>query len=94
MWQMKNIYWIPVKWHEITAAEKEEDPTLEDYDNYLDCEMPEDGEEILITSKNGYVSTDICIIDDGAYGLKSGSSWTDDVKAWAKYPEPYEEARL
>ena len=89
MWQTKNVYWIPVKWHEITAAEKEEDPTLEGFDNLLDCSMPQDGQEILITTDDGCVMTDVCSIDDGYY-LESGLDWTKDVIAWADMPEAYE----
>ena len=91
MWQTKNVYWIPVKWHEITAAEKQEDPSLEKFDKMIDCEMPDDGQDILITLKSGNVIGDTCAVDWDGYFLESGLNWAEDVLAWAKYPDPYEE---
>ena len=52
----------------------------------FDCPMPENGEEILITSKYG-VEFDTCYNDDGYY-LDSNRSW-DEVLAWMPLPEAY-----
>ncbi|MBP3664941.1 MAG: hypothetical protein J6J03_07260 [Tyzzerella sp.] len=77
--------WIPIKWHETT-----DDDSLdkERYPLCLDCEMPEDGQEIVVCRKNGYVCADTCIYDDGYY-LDSDCDWIDDVIAWMPLPEPY-----
>ena len=86
---MSEIKWIPFKFHELTEQEKQEDERLADYDICLDCDMPTDGEEIIITTKDGYVMADTCTICGGYY-LESGLDWTEDVLAWAEMPERYE----
>lgn len=78
--------WIPIKWHETTDDESLD---KERYPLCLDCEMPEDGQEIVVCRKNGYVCVDTCIYDDG-YSLDSGCDWIDDVIAWMPLPEPYD----
>lgn len=84
--------WIPVKWHEITDEEREREGYPEDWLTMLDCLMPNDEEEILVTiksSKGGlYVEKDVCYVDDG-YSLDSGNVWIDDVVAWMPLPKPY-----
>ena len=82
---VENDGWIPVKWR---ATTDEDGIDKEEYPLYIDCPMPNDGDEILITSKNGYVSEDTCYDDDGYY-LDSGLDWVDDVKAWMPKPEGY-----
>lgn len=88
------VEWIPVKWHEITAEEREKEGYPAEWQIHLDCVLPNDGDEILITvySKNSepYVEKDLCYVDDGWY-LDSGYDWVDDVIAWAPLPEPYKE---
>ena len=83
--EVENGGWIPVKWR---ATTDEDGIDKEEYPLYIDCPMPNDGDEILITSKNGYVSEDTCYDDDGYY-LDSGLDWVDDVKAWMPKPEGY-----
>ena len=80
--------WIPIKYHEITDEEREENGYPNDWVYYLDCEMPEDGQEILVTTKNGYVEKDVCCLEDG-YSLDSGWDWREDVLAWMPLPEPW-----
>lgn len=82
--------WIPIKYHEITDEEREENGYPKDWVYYLDCEMPEDGQEILVTTKNGYVEKDVCYLDDG-YGLDSGWDWRENVLAWMPLPDAYRE---
>ena len=52
--------------------------------------MPDDGQEILITDKYGYVSIDTCYQDEG-FSLDSGKDWIDDVVARMPVPKPYKE---
>lgn len=83
--------WIPVSWHEITEEERAENGYPKDWDVYLDCEMPADEEEILITTRYGTVEKDVCYVD-GEFSLDSGYDWIDDVIAWMPLPEPYRES--
>ena len=85
------IYEETIRWHEVikrppTKEEKEE--YLEVWDcepeYILDCEMPDDEQEILIVTKYG-VDTDVCGIDEGYY-LENRGDW-DDVIAWAEIPK-------
>ena len=72
--------WIPVKWREPTEEESK-------YYTYMaDCEMPEDGQEILVTDGK-YVWKDECTYDDG-FGLDSLEDW-QNITAWMPLPEPW-----
>ena len=85
--------WIPVKWHTITDEEREHEGYPIEWVNFIDCIMPEDNQEILITveGKNGlrWVTMDTNYIDDGFY-LDSGFDWVEDVVAWMPLPSSYE----
>lgn len=50
-----------------------------------DCDMPEDGQEILVTLIGGDIGRDICYIDKMGYHLESGYDW-EDVFKWAPMP--------
>ena len=76
--------WIPVSWR---PAEGDE---ARHYMYMFTCEMPYDGQEILVTTDHGYVEKDINYIDDG-FHLDSGYDWINDIKAWMPLPEPYQE---
>ena len=76
--------WIPVTYH--TPKDKDEDML---YAYILDCPMPEEGQEILV-SFNGIVDMDVCCYDEGWY-LDNRGDWTD-VDAWMPLPEPYKES--
>lgn len=72
--------WTPIKWH------KNIDTIV------YDCEMPKDGQEILITTKTGKIETDICYIYNNEYFFES--CWPiEDIIAWMPLPlpVPYEE---
>ena len=78
------LEWIPIKTRELTEEEKEEYP---DCTFIYDCKLPEDGEEVLVTTWCGDVSMDTFCRDDGCYfeyGCDEG-----DVIAWMPKPEPY-----
>ena len=79
--------WIPVKTRPLTEEEKEEYP---DYSFMYDCKLPDDGEEVLLTTSCGYVVLDTFYCDDGCYF----ECYCDegDVLAWMPLPEPYKEA--
>lgn len=85
-----------VEWHKITTRPptNQEKEWYEEHEEYVpeyifDCEMPEDGEEILIATNWG-VDKDICCNDwDYGIGLEGRGDW-DGVLAWAEMPK-YEE---
>jgi hypothetical protein len=82
------IKWIPIKTRPLTGEEKEEYP---EWDCFLDCELQDDGQEILVTYKVGnkkMVSEDTFFNDDCCY-LDSGLELGEDVLAWAEKPEPW-----
>ena len=60
---------------------------LADIVYYLDCPMPEDGEEIIVTDGKR-VWTDENSIDIVGHCLESGNDWKD-IKAWMPLPERY-----
>jgi len=84
--------WIPVTYRDMDAEEIEqweaEYGTLAEEDKKVfSCPMPEDGQDILISTKYG-VSSDTCCYDGDAYWLDMHDDW-DDVDAWMPYPKPY-----
>lgn len=82
--------WIPIRWHEITDEERERESYPKDWVVHIDCEMPCDGDEILVQTKSGYIRWDVCY-EDGEFSLDSGWGWIEDIVAWMPLPEPYEE---
>ncbi len=79
--------WIPVKFRPLTKEEQEKYP---DYCYMADCLMPDEGDEILITTTHGTVEKDEAGFDDGFY-LDSVSAWQTDVVAWMPLPPSYQE---
>ena len=86
IWEQPQVGgWIPVTYHIPTREDGDE--VL--YAYILDCPMPEEGQEILV-SFNGIVDMDVCCYDEGWY-LDNRGDWTD-VDAWMPLPEPYKES--
>ena len=92
--------WIPVTRRPMTDDEWEElsdeakDYIDEDEKWFFDCPMPEDGQEILVSTRWG-VHTDVADNDiDGegfiSHGLEENGDW-EGVLAWMPVPEPYKE---
>lgn len=88
--------WIPVTDRPMTEEEVKEacekwgvkEEILEDWEKRVfTCPLPDDGQEILISTCWG-VSEDVCTWDDGCYGLECRGDW-DGVDAWMPKPEPY-----
>nr|DAD95029.1 MAG TPA: Protein of unknown function (DUF551) [Siphoviridae sp. ctGfF74] len=85
----KENGWIPVKYHQISEKERAEEFLSKDIQYMLDCKMPDDEQEILVT--NGETTwKDTCFIDSNGYYLDGGYDWID-ITAWQPLPEPYEE---
>ena len=78
--------WIPITMRPIEEEEKIYYPVAT---FMFDCPMPEDGQNILVSTKYG-VEYDTCYLDDGYY-LDSDRDW-EEVYAWQPLPEPYKEA--
>ena len=89
--------WIPIEYRPMSEFEYNE--FLAAY-GYLEpeerkmfcCQMPEDQQEILISTKWG-ICLDKCEIDlddndNPVYGLEERGDW-DDVMAWMPLPEQY-----
>ena len=85
----KENGWIPVKYHQISEKERAEESISNDIQYMLDCKMPDDGQEILIT--DGKTTwQDTSFIDCDGYYLDSNYDWID-ITAWQPLPEPYKE---
>ena len=85
----KENAWIPVKYHQILEKERAEESISKDIQYMLDCKMPDDGQEILVT--NGETTwQDTSFIDCNGYYLDSNYDWID-ITAWRPLPEPYKE---
>lgn len=84
--------WIPIKTRPLTDKEKEKYAYLGYSDEELgfmyDCLLPDDGEEVLITTRYDEVKTDTFYRDEGGYFESYCDE--DDVKAWMPLPKPYE----
>lgn len=87
--------WIPVKTRPCTDEEYEDLFEPWGYDipreevKMFDCPMPDDGQEILISSKRGFVGVDICYREeDNVISLESNEDF-ENIAAWMPYPEPY-----
>ena len=81
--------WHPVKLREMTEEEKERLAEIYQSTQIYDCDLPDPGEEVLITTKYGTVSVDAFFSDeqDGAYF--ENYCCEDEVLAWRRLPKPY-----
>lgn len=79
--------WIPMTTRPMTEEEREHYREWSDVDGDMifDCELPEDGQEVLVSS-GGYVCVDTFCTDDGCYfeGVD-----IEDVDAWMPKPPSY-----
>ena len=81
---LENSSWIPIKTRELTAEEKEENP---DITFMWDCPLPDDAQDVLITTCWGDVKIcTFCVDDLGSYFDEMDE---DEVLAWMPLPEPY-----
>ena len=90
--------WIPVKYRPMTEDEKAYwldrlwyDGECELSDNMMfDCQMPDDGQKILVCSKCGNIWIDTHEDDGGLMGLEENDDW-EGIVAWMPLPEQYKE---
>lgn len=83
--------WIPIKTRKLTDAEEQD--MLENSNYYytymFDCRLPENGEEVLVTTYTGEVTT-TTFYDEGIDGCSfEFYEGEDDVIAWMPKPKSY-----
>ena len=84
--------WIPITMRPMTEDEKLWHESCYDDAMILNCPLPEDGQEVLITvNGNTWIDTFIRDDTDGCY---FESYDIDEVKAWMPLPEPYKEKNI
>ena len=87
--QQERDRWRPFRCRKTT----EDDCSSFDY--IMECELPEDGQEILITvNNNGHEPVQIDTFFGGGgeeCALDSGYNLCDEAVAWRPLPEPYQE---
>ena len=85
-----NNGWIPFVQREMTEDEKE---SFGDFNFMLDCQLPDEDEEILVTYKfkdELYVYVDTFMRDGSECYLDSGRDFVTEAVAWRKKPQPYQ----
>ena len=85
-----NGGWIPFVQREMTEDEKE---SFGDLNFMLDCQLPDEDEEILITYKfkdELYVDVDTFMRDGSECYLDSGRDFVTEAVAWRKKPQPFQ----
>ena len=78
--------WIPFTTRPCTEQEKEEHP---DWEFYIDCQLPDDGDSILISTNSGYVREDKIFCEYDCWYLDSGYVIGEEAVAWMPLPDPY-----
>ena len=82
--------WIPVKFRTITDEEREENGYGIDVTHIADCELPDDGDEILISRFNGkWIELVVFCNDYYGVGDENGNDWLYEVDAWMPLPKGY-----
>ena len=74
--------WVKIKERRLTDEERES--YGEEYDYIMDCKVPSNGEEVLVTTSGGYVMMDI--YSDGYF---ENNPDPGDLLAWMSLPKPY-----
>lgn len=87
--EKENNGWIPVKYHQISEKERAEESISNDIQYILDCKMPDDEQEILVTNGKT-IWQDTSFIDCDGYYLDSNYDWIK-ITAWRPLPDPYKE---
>ena len=85
--------WIPITFRK--ADDEEYKEFIKRYDDIpreeckvYDCRMPDDGQEVLVTTIGGLVCEDVFCADPDYYGFENCSD-PDDAIAWMPKPKPY-----
>ena len=81
-----QLKWNPVSERPMTDEEKESYDFTEDYAFIYDCKLPENDQEVLITTSSGRVTTTTFFDDYGCYFENYEDA--GEVIAWMPLPEP------
>ena len=84
-----ELDWVPVEYHTITEQERQENNYPADWVYLIDSPMPEENQEILITTKTGCVEKCTCLNDGEGYYTDDDYDWCGEILAWTPLPEPY-----
>lgn len=85
--------WIPLTSRPMDDEEREYYSEKYGYDLsddeavIYDCALPDDGEEVLVSTRYGHVYIDTFCEDEGCYFEDNGDM--DGIVAWQRKPEPY-----
>lgn len=90
--------WVPITYRPMTDEEKKDYAERTGYDeedlcDMLACNLPDDGETVLITDRFGGVEVDTFYNDCGECYFECNCDM-DDVKAWMPLPKPYDGADM
>lgn len=85
--------WIPITFRKANDDEYKEfirrfDDIPREECKVYDCRMPDDGQEVLVTTCGGYVCEDIFCADPDYYGFENCSDPGDAI-AWMPKPKAY-----
>lgn len=87
--------WIPITFRQADDEEYKDFIERHDYIHMsreeckvYDCQMPYDGQEVLVTTCGGYVCEDVFCADPDYYGFENCSD-PDDAIAWMPKPRAY-----
>ena len=85
----EDIQWIPIKTRPLTEEERE--IFGDEYEFMYDCDLPKNGQDVLITHQNGKVYADTFYTYDSSYF----ETYCDEgeVIAWRPFPKPYTKLR-
>lgn len=82
------IEWIPIKTRKLTEEERRVF-SVDDVTYIYDCALPDDGENVLVTTSDGEVAV-AHFYNDGFFGCYFEYYEDEgDAIAWAKLPSPY-----
>lgn len=78
--------WVEITTRPLTDEEKE-DEAFNEFDYIYTCETPDNAQDVLITTRNGYIAQTTFYTDYGCYF--ENFEELDDVLAWRPLPEPF-----
>lgn len=87
--QYDKLKWIPVKFRKLTEEEKKQFEE-EGFEEAWDCKLPDDGQEVLISTTAGVQIDTFCIDNLGVYFESTDAEY---IKAWMPLPDPYQEEK-
>lgn len=87
---LKKSSWVPITYREMTEDEKNEF-TVEGT-KILNCPLPDDGAEVLITTEFGNVFMDVFHNENGDCYFEDYE--IEDARAWMPLPEGYQRIKV